>query len=70
MIEAFSEIDFGKMVKDRRNEMLDYVKKVRDIQNKNSNIRDVLIVFNNHFAGYGSKSVNDFLKSMNMLEID
>ena len=67
---SISEKDFGKIVKDRRKEMLEYVKKVRETQNENSNIRDVLIAFNNHFAGFGPQSVNDFLKLMNMSEID
>ena len=67
---SISEKDFGKTVKDRRKEMLEYVKKVRETQNENSNISDVLIAFNNHFAGFGPQSVNDFLKLMNMSEID
>ena len=67
---SISEIDFGKVVKDRRKEMLEYVKQVRDTQDKNSNIYDVLISFNNHFAGFGPQSVNDFLKLMNMSEVD
>ena len=67
---SISETDFGKVVKDRRKEMLEYVKQVRDTQDKNSNIYDVLIAFNNHFAGFGPQSVNDFLKLMNMSEID
>jgi uncharacterized protein YecE (DUF72 family) len=67
---SISEMDFGKIVKNRRNDMLEYVKQVRDMQNESSNIRDVLIAFNNHFAGFGPQSVNDFLKLMNMSEID
>ncbi len=67
---SISEMDFGKIVKNRRNEMLEYVKHVRDLQNESSNIHDVLIAFNNHFAGFGPQSVNDFLKLMNMSEID
>ena len=67
---SISEKDFGKIVKDRRKEMLDYVKQVRDLQNENSNIRDVLIAFNNHFAGFGPQSANDFLNLLNMSEID
>jgi hypothetical protein len=50
--------------------MLEYVKKVRETQNDNSNISDVPIAFNNHFAGFGPQSVNDFLELMNMPEID
>jgi uncharacterized protein YecE (DUF72 family) len=67
---SISEMDFGEIVKNRRKDMLEYVKKVRDLQNEDSNIRDVLIAFNNHFAGFGPQSVNDFLKLMNMYEID
>ena len=67
---SISEKDFGKMVKDRRREMLEYVKQVRETQYENSNIQDVLIAFNNHFAGFGPQSVNDFLNLLNMSEID
>ena len=67
---SISEMDFGKIVKSRKNEMLEYVKRIRDFQNENSSIRDVLIAFNNHFAGFGPQSANDFLKLMNMSEID
>jgi hypothetical protein len=63
-------MDFGKTVKDRRKEMLEYVKKVRETRDENSNIGDILIAFNNHFAGFGPQSVTDFLKLMNMSEID
>ncbi|MGD9672072.1 MAG: DUF72 domain-containing protein [Candidatus Nitrosocosmicus sp.] len=67
---SISERDFGKTVKDRRNEMVEYVKKVRETQNENSNISDILVAFNNHFTGFGPQSVNDFLKLMNMSEVD
>ena len=63
-------MDFGKIVKERRKEMLEYVKKVKELESENSNTRDILIAFNNHFAGFGPKSVNDFLKLMNMSEKD
>ena len=50
--------------------MLEYVKKIRESPHENSNIGGVLIAFNNHFAGFGPQSVDDFLKLMNMSEID
>ncbi len=50
--------------------MLEYVKKVREPQKENSDISDVLIAFNNHFAGFGPQSVNDFLNLMNMPELE
>ena len=64
------QLEHGKIVKDRKKDMLEYVKKVRETQDENSSIRDVLIAFNNHIAGFGPQSVNDFLKLMNMSEID
>ncbi|CAN5627470.1 DUF72 domain-containing protein [soil metagenome] len=67
---SISEMDFGKIVKNRRKEMIEYVKKVNETQNDNSSIRDVLIAFNNHFAGFGPQSVTDFLNLMGMSEID
>ncbi|VFJ15177.1 DUF72 domain-containing protein [Candidatus Nitrosocosmicus franklandus] len=67
---SISEKDFGKIVKDRRKDLLEYVKQVREIQNENSDIQDILIAFNNHFAGFGPQSVNDFLRLMSMSEID
>jgi len=67
---SISEKDFGKTVKDRTNEMLEYVKKIKDNYDENSNIGDILIAFNNHFAGFGPQSINDFLKLMNMSEVD
>jgi uncharacterized protein YecE (DUF72 family) len=67
---SISAVDFGKIVKDRRKEMLKYAKKIRETQDENSNIRDILIVFNNHFAGFGPQFVNDFLILMSLSEID
>lgn len=67
---SISEKDFGKTIKDRRNEMHEYVKKIKQNHDENSNIRDILIAFNNHFAGFGPQSVNDFLRLMNMSEVD
>jgi uncharacterized protein YecE (DUF72 family) len=61
--------DFGKIVKDRSKELLEYAKRIRELQNEQDvNIRDVLIAFNNHFAGFGPQSVNDFLKLLDMPE--
>lgn len=55
--------DFGKIVKNRSKELLEYAKKIRELQGEQDvNIRDVLIAFNNHFAGFGPQSVNDFSK--------
>ncbi|MDN5868875.1 MAG: hypothetical protein L0H55_15930, partial [Candidatus Nitrosocosmicus sp.] len=33
-------------------------------------VRDIAIAFNNHYAGFGPQSVNDFLKLMGENQID
>ena len=48
--------------------MIEYARNFKNIQNAETNVRDVLIAFNNHFAGFGPQSVNDFLKIMNKSE--
>ena len=67
---SINENDFGNFVKvkDRTTEMIEYMRNFERIQNAENNIHDVLIAFNNHFAGFGPQSVNDFLKTTNKLE--
>jgi len=67
---SINENDFGKIVKDRSKEMIEYAKRLKEIQNDDSNIRDILIAFNNHFAGFGPQSVNDFLKILQKPEMN
>lgn len=67
---SISEKDFGKIVKDRNKELLEYAKRIRQAQDQNTSIREILIAFNNHFAGFGPQSVNDFLKLINEKEVD
>jgi len=60
--------DFGKIVKDRKKDMVKYV----DIINKTDlqNYQNLAIAFNNHFAGFGPQSANTFLKLMDKPEIN
>ena len=66
---SINEKDFGKVVRNRTEEMIEYARNLKKIQNSETNVQDVLIAFNNHFAGFGPQSVNDFLKIMNSPEI-
>lgn len=66
---SINEKDFGKVVRDRTEEMIEYARNFKKLQNGETNVYDVLIAFNNHFAGFGPQSVNDFLKIMNTPEI-
>jgi uncharacterized protein YecE (DUF72 family) len=67
---SITDKQFGRIVKDRSKELLEYVKKFRETRDENSNIYDTLIAFSNHFAGFGPQSVNDFLKLLGMSEIE
>ncbi len=63
---SINEKDFGKIVKDRDKEMTEYVKRINSIQNEH----DILVAFNNHYAGFGPQSANDFLKLMDKPEVN
>ncbi len=65
---SINEKDFGKVVRNRTEEMIEYARNLKKIQNGETNVHDVLIAFNNHFAGFGPQSVNDFLKIINAPE--
>ena len=67
---SINEKDFDKIVKvkDQTTEMIEYMRNFKRIQKAEYNIHDMLIAFNNHFAGFGPQSVNDFLKIMNKSE--
>lgn len=71
---SINENDFGKIVKDRTKEMIEYAKRFKELINDdgydNSKVRDILIAFNNHFAGFGPQSVNDFLKILKEPEVN
>jgi hypothetical protein len=59
--------DFGKIVKDRKKELKDYIKLIKEMDN-DANVRDIAIAFSNHYAGFGPQSVNDLLKMMDQPE--
>ena len=65
---SIDDKDFGKIVKDRKKEMVEYV----DILNKTDleDYQNIAIAFNNHFAGFGPQSANTFLKLMDKPEIN
>ena len=66
---SIDDKDFGKIVKDRKKEMVEYI----DILNKTTDLEDyqnIAIAFNNHYAGFGPQSANTFLKLMGKMEIN
>jgi uncharacterized protein YecE (DUF72 family) len=61
---SIGEKDFGKIVKNRNKEMNEYVENIKKIPSDNT-IHQIIIAFNNHFAGFGPESANTFLKLVN-----
>ena len=62
--KSINDKDFGKIVKDRKEEMIEYL----DIINKKASEENQTkyIAFNNHFAGFGPQSANTFLKLISL----
>ncbi len=69
---SINEKDFGKIVKDREKEMKEYVDLVKRTRQDDANIQhhQMAIAFNNHFAGFGPQSANEFLRLMDKPEVD
>lgn len=58
------ERNFGLNVKDKEDELNDYVIHIRDAQEK-YDIRDIIVTFNNNYAGFGPQLANEFLRLIN-----
>jgi uncharacterized protein YecE (DUF72 family) len=68
---SINENDFGKIVKNRDKEVVEYIDNINKIQmNEGTKEHQIMISFNNHFAGFGPESANTFLKLVNGPEID
>ncbi len=68
---SINENDFGKIVKNRDKEVVEYIDNINKIQmNDDTKEHQIMISFNNHFAGFGPESANTFLKLVNEPEID
>jgi uncharacterized protein YecE (DUF72 family) len=65
---SIDDKDFGKIIKNRDKEMVEYI----DILKKTDldDYQNISIAFNNHFAGFGPQSANTFLKLMDKPEIN
>ncbi len=70
---SINERDFGKIVKDREKEMKEYadhIKRARQDDANGQQHHQMAIAFNNHFAGFGPQSANEFLRLMNKPRVD
>ncbi len=70
---SISEMDFGKIIRDRQKEMKEYANHIIRMQQGDGigqQQQQIAIAFNNHFAGFGPQSANEFLRLMDKPEID
>ena len=59
--------NFGAKQKDRNTEMQRWA---RNLQENSDSLDDAYVFFNNHFAGFGPESVNEFRRLLGMIELD
>ncbi len=55
---------FGKNVKNREKEMNEYIEYINDAKH-DYNINNIIVTFNNNYAGFGPQLASDFLKLIN-----
>ncbi len=69
---SINEKDFGKIVKDREKETKEYVDHIKRTRQDDASGQhhQMAIAFNNHFAGFGPQSANEFLRLINKPEVD
>ena len=58
---------FTGIQKEMREEMEHWAKELRE---KRASIKDSFVFFNNHFAGFGPESVNEFRRLLGMIKVD
>lgn len=65
---SINDKDFGRIIKDRKKEMVEYA----DIVNEKTSTENqtISIAFNNHYAGFGPESSSTFLKMMDKTSPD
>ena len=63
---SINEKDFGKIKKDRTNEMQLWSNILKDIQKNEKNVKTAIITANNHYAGFGPMTAKLFAEMMNL----
>ena len=63
---SINEKDFGKIKKDRTNEMQLWSNILKDIQKNEKNVKTAIIAANNHYAGFGPMTAKLFAEMSNL----
>jgi uncharacterized protein YecE (DUF72 family) len=64
-----AEDQFGKIQIDRTEEIKNWTNKIKDIREKEKNVKVGIVAANNHYGGYGPGTVNTFRQNMDMQSI-
>lgn len=67
MVGEHDITNFGSVQKERKEEM---EKWAHNLEEKRESFDDAYVFFNNHFAGFGPESVNEFRRLLGMMETD
>lgn len=64
---SINENDFGRIVRNRDKDVIEYVDRLNEMQKEKAGTvhTQTIIAFNNHFAGFGPESANTFLRLVN-----
>ena len=57
---SIKETDFGRIQKDRENEMKYWADKFREVQEDEKDVKVGIVAANNHYAGFGAATANMF----------
>lgn len=57
---SIKETEFGKIQKDRENEMKYWADKIKETQDNEKNVKVGIVAANNHYAGFGAATANMF----------
>jgi hypothetical protein len=63
---SIDEKDFGRIQKDRSEEMQDWANKLKVVQQEGKQVKLAIISANNHYAGFGPATVNLFRQMMDL----
>jgi uncharacterized protein YecE (DUF72 family) len=63
---SIDEKDFGKIKKDRTNEMQLWTNILKDIQKNEKDVKTAIVAANNHYAGFGPMTAKLFTEIMDL----
>jgi uncharacterized protein YecE (DUF72 family) len=67
---SIDEKDFGRIQKDRSEEMEDWADNLKVVQQEGKQVKLAIVSANNHYAGFGPATVNFFRKMMDLPSVN